>query len=211
MKEILSQEKIMEILGTLYNKAIGGIPGSESCFQLADDYSSKNKNIEIAARKLINFQLAKCTATGFLTGLGGILTLPVALPANLASIYYIQLRMIATLAVLGGYDPKRDEVQTLVYLCLINMSIKEVCGQVGVQVANKAALALLKRLPGKILTEINKKIGFRLFTKFGEKGVINLIKVIPLAGGFIGGGVDLVSAKITAERAYKVFILNESD
>jgi hypothetical protein len=32
-----------------------------------------------------------------------------------------------------------------------------------------------------VLIEINKKVGFRLFAKFGTKGVINLGRMIPPA------------------------------
>jgi hypothetical protein len=34
-----------------------------------------------------------------------------------------------------------------------------------------------------ILKKINQKVGFRLVTKFGEKGIINLSKLIPVVGG----------------------------
>ena len=34
----------------------------------------------------ISWQVAKCGTSGFLTGLGGLITLPVAIPANIASV-----------------------------------------------------------------------------------------------------------------------------
>ena len=156
----------------------------------------------------------KCTASGFVTGLGGLITLPVAIPANVASVIYIQMRMIATLAVMGGYDLHDDEVQTLVYLCLVKTSITDVCKSAGVSVANKVTRNLLKKLPGTVLTKINqkvgfRKVGFRLVTKFGEKGVVNLVKVVPVAGGIVGGGADLITTKFIANKAYKVFLLND--
>ena len=33
-------------------------------------------------------QIKKCTVSGFVTGLGGILTIPVTVPANIASVLY---------------------------------------------------------------------------------------------------------------------------
>ena len=76
---------------------------------------------------------------------------------------------------------------------------------------SKVSLNLLKKLPGTVLTKINQKVGFRLITKFGEKGIINLTKMIPLFGGFVGGAVDLVETKSIAEKAYNVFMLNVVD
>ena len=157
-------------------------------------------------------QVKKCTASGFVTGLGGLITLPVAIPANVASVIYIQMRMIATLAVMGGYDLHDDEVQTLVYLCLVKTSITDVCKSAGVSAANKVTRNLLEKLPGTVLTKINQKVGFRLVTKFGEfgkKGVVNLVKVVPVAGGIVGGGADLITTKFIANKAYKVFLLND--
>ena len=157
-------------------------------------------------------QVKKCAASGFVTGLGGLITLPVTIPANIASVIYIQMRMIATLAVMGGYDLHDDEVQMLVYLCLVKTSITDVCKSAGVSAANKVTRNLLKKLPGTVLTKINQKVGLRLVTKFGEfgeKGVVNLVKVVPVAGGSVGGGTDLITTKFIANKAYKVFLLND--
>lgn len=56
---------------------------------------------------------------------------------------------------------------------------------------------------------INQKVGFRFITKFGEKGIINLGKMLPLAGGLIGGGVDVASTSIIAKNAIRMFMEGE--
>lgn len=199
----------MELLAKCYSGAINGLSGSKSCEVLATEYLGKYSDPKEAAKKFIDNQVAKCTTSGFVTGLGGLITLPVAIPANIASVLYIQMRMVASLAVIGGYNLNDDEVQTLVYLCLVKASISDVCKSAGVQVANKMTLNLLKKLPGTVLTKINQKVGFRLVTKFGEKGVVNLVKLVPVAGGVVGGAVDFTGTKLIANKAYKVFLLND--
>lgn len=208
-KQLITHVQIMELLDKCYSEAINGLPGSKSCEVLAAEYLGKYADTKMAAKKFIDNQIAKCTTSGFVTGLGGLITLPVTIPANIASVLYVQMRMISTLAVIGGYNPNDDEVQTLVYLCLVKTSIADVCKSAGVQVANKVTLNLLKKLPGTVLTKINQKVGFRLLTKFGEKGVVNLVKLVPIAGGIIGGSVDFVETKLIANKAYKVFLLND--
>ena len=42
-------------------------------------------------------------------------------------------------------------------------------------------------------------------TKFGEKGLINLGKLVPGVGAVISGGFDLVETKLIADRAYRWF------
>ena len=42
--------------------------------------------------------------------------MPVAIPANISSVIYVQLRMVAAIARIGGYDPSDDEVRTMAYV-----------------------------------------------------------------------------------------------
>jgi len=208
-KQVITQEQMMDLLDKCYSWAMNGLPGSKSCEEMAAEYLNKYQDLATAAKKMIDMQITKCTTSGFVTGLGGLITLPVAIPANIASVIYVQMRMIAALAVMGGYNLNDDEVQTMVYLCLVKSSVADICKSAGVQVANKVTLNMLKKLPGAVLTKINQKVGFRLVTKFGQKGVINLVKGVPVVGGIVGGGIDLVGTKLIAEKAYKSFILND--
>lgn len=205
-----TQEDIMKLLDKLYDNSIHGLQKvSPPVSQLAEDYLNKHPDTEAAAKSFINYQIAKCTTSGFVTGLGGLITLPVAVPANISSVLYVQIRMIACLAHMGGYDTKSDQVQTLVYACLAGISLDQVVKQVGIKVGVKFANAMVKKIPGTVLVKINQKVGFRLLTKFGTKGVINIGKAIPLVGGVISGGFDFAETKIIADRAYKMFILND--
>ena len=196
----------MQALDWCYGKAVNGLGNiSPSVDKFAANYLEKNQNAEAAAQSMIKYQIAKCTTSGFVTGLGGLITLPVAVPANLSSVLYVQLRMIACTAYMAGYDVKSDQVQTLVYACLAGISVGEVLKQVGVKVGEKIAEGAVKKIPGAVLTKINQKVGFRLLTKFGTKGVINIGKAVPVIGGVITGGMDLVETKFIADRAYKMF------
>ena len=206
----VTQEDIMQILDKLYDNSVQGIAKvSPPINELAEEYLSKFDNTESAAKSFINYQIAKCTTSGFITGLGGIITLPVAIPANISSVLYVQMRMIACIAYMGGYDTKSDQVQTMVYACLAGISLDQVMKQVGVKVGVKFANAMVQKIPGQVLVKINQKVGFRLLTKFGTKGAINIGKAIPVVGGIISGGFDFAETKIIAGRAYKMFILND--
>ena len=207
--EIITQEQIMDVMSKCYQAALDGLPGSKSCEELAQEYMDRYKASTIAAKELIKQQLLKCSASGFITGFGGLLTLPVTVPANVASVLYVQMRMIAALAAIGGYDVHSDEVQTLVYLCLVGSSLTDVVKSTGIKIANKVTTNMLKKLPGAVLTKINQKVGFRLLTKFGTKGAVNLVKVVPVAGALVGAGIDYGSTKLIADKAYNAFLLGK--
>ncbi len=206
--EVLTENQMQQILNTLYHKALDGIPMvSKSINELAREYLSKHPDPKDAAKSLINYQVLKCGTSGFLTGLGGLITLPVAIPANVSSVLYVQMRMIATIAQIGGFNTHSDQVQSMVYVCLTGTAAADIIKQSGIKVGERAAMNAIKSIPGKTLTEINKKVGMRLFTKFGEKGIVNLGKAIPLVGGVIGGGIDVASTRVIGDNAYKMFIM----
>lgn len=203
----ISQNEIMQLLDKLYDQSIHGIAKvSPPVEELANNYLEKSNDATTAAKKFINYQIAKCTTSGFVTGLGGLITLPVAIPANVGSVMYVQMRMIACLAYMGGYDTDSDQVQTLVYACLAGISIDQILKQAGIQFGNKFVMAMVKKIPGEVLTKINRKVGFRFVTKFGTKGIVNIGKAVPVVGGMISGGFDFVETKVIANRAYKMFI-----
>lgn len=204
-----SQEQLGEILKTAYEKATKGLPGMKTAEEVAEEYLEKYPSKEKAISKLVNTQIAKCSTSGFLTGLGGLITLPVAIPANIGSVLYVQLRMIASIAYIGGYDPCDDQVQTLAYVCLTNKSVAEVFEQAGVKIGEKLAANAIKKIPSAALTKINQAVGFRLVTKFGQTGVVNLGKAVPAVGGFVGAGFDYFTTRAIAKKAYKTFILND--
>lgn len=202
----LSKDQIDQLVSTCYDKALTGIPGSKPCIELANEYLAKYTDHSLAAKRFVAAQIAKCTTSGFLTSLGGAITIPVAIPANLTSVLYIQMRMIATIAAMGGFDPHDDEVQTLVYMCLAGVSVADVCKAAGIKAANSSAKVVIKKIPGAMLKTINSRLGYRFITKAGNTGVVNLMKLVPAAGGFVGGGIDLVSTRTIAKRACTMFL-----
>lgn len=208
--ERMTGEKAATILAAIYEKALDGVPKvSRSIDEFADDYTSKFDTPKRAAKELVKYQILKCGTSGFITGIGGLITLPVGIPANIGSVLYVQMRMVAAIAKIGGYDVRSDQVQTLVYMCLAGTAISDVVKSAGIQAGAKTLTAALKKIPGAALAKINQRVGFCLLTKFGEKGVINLGKLVPLAGGVIGGAFDVASTTVIAKNAIRLFIEND--
>ena len=202
----IENNKGLQILETLYSKCLDGIPKvSKPVSELADDYIKKYGRTDKAIDKLVKNQLSKNSLNGFVTSFGGFITMPVTLPANVTSVMYVQMRMIAAIALIRGYDLRDDEVQTFVYSCLIGHAVADTFKNAGVQVGNKFALNAVNKIPGKVITRINQKIGFRFITKAGTKGTVNLIKVVPVVGAGVGASIDFSTTWAIAKRAKKVF------
>lgn len=207
--ESTEKNKGVVILDTLYERCLNGVPKvSKSVEELANDYTKKYGYTDKAIDKLIQNQLSKNTLNGFVTSFGGFITMPVTLPANITSVLYVQMRMIAAIAIIRGYDLNDDEVQTFVYGCMVKKAMTDALKQAGVQTANKVTLSAVNKIPGKALTAINQKIGYRFITKAGTKGTVNLTKIVPVVGAGVGGTIDFVTTKTIANRAKKVFVGN---
>ena len=210
IKTNITEEQMLEILNSLYIKSVKGIPKvSLPVDDLVEDYIKKNPNVEEAAKSLINNSTIKCGTSGFLTGFGGFATMIATLPANITSVMYVQLRMCCAIAKMAGYDIHSDQVQTLIYACLTGSAMSDILKQAGIKFGQKFGVAMVKKIPGKTITAINQKVGFRFVTKFGEKGIVNLGKVVPVLGAFIGGGIDVASTRIIGYNAYKIFMKGE--
>lgn len=166
---------------------------------------------DVAIERLIATHLRLAAASGFVTGLGGLALLPVMVPASLGGLYVIATRMSAGIAHLRGYDVSTEEVRSAILVCLLGAAGASTLKRAGVEIGTKSTMAALRRVPGRVLIEINKKVGYRLVTKAGERGVVNLTKLVPLVGGPIGATVDAVSCRAIAAYATSTFTADPCD
>lgn len=200
-------QKGVALLNRVYDLALNGIPMvSEPLNELVNSYLSKTKNSDEAIKQFIRYQKIKCATTGFVTGVGGLITLPVTLPADMASSLYIEMRMIAAIAIMRGYNIQDDQVKTAIFLCFAGNAAGDVIKQVGIKSLQTITIKkLLPKLTGDMIKAINKKVGFRLITKTGSKGVANLTKWVPLLGGVVGGTWNWLEVAVYAKYAKKMF------
>lgn len=199
--------KMLKVLDWAYDKSLNGIPGfSDPLVKFAETYMKGNGTLEEKINSLIRWQISKTSTSGFLTGLGGLITLPVSIPADISTGIYIHMRMIAAIAHIGGYDINDDRVKSLIYLCLVGEPVKDILKDGGIAIGSKLTVSFLKSISGKTLTKINRMVGFRLATKFGQKGIVNLVKFVPLAGGIVGATVNAVGTNLIGNIAKKTFI-----
>jgi uncharacterized protein (DUF697 family) len=202
----LPVRKLLRGLEWVYERAINGIPGVDGVEDLARSYSSKAPTADDAIDTLISWQIAKASTAGFITGIGGVVTLPVAIPTNLAGVLYIQVRMIGAIAHLRGYDVRSDQVRTLVFACLAGSAALDILQDVGINIGAQLSRQMIFRISGEVLKRINRAVGFRLVTKAGSRGAVNLVKVVPFVRGLVGGALDATATKIIGHTAKRVFV-----
>lgn len=205
-KEKLSEGFFNEILEFGFDKATNGVLGFVSAQELAKDYLKQCEDPVACAKSLVRWQMFKASVSGFLSGVGGGLLLPVTITANISTVLVLQLRMISAIAVMGGYDVKDDRVKALITLCLVGKGASDVLKQVGVKSSQQITTSVIQSISSTSLIKINQKVGFRLFTKFGSSGVINLSRLIPIIGGVVMAIFDLSSTKAVGNFAIRTFL-----
>ena len=189
------------ILNNIYDSAING-----RAVELSNEYIDRYGRTELAIDKLVSCQRRKCTTTGFVTGLGGLVSIPVTLPADLYSSLVIQVNMIVAIAVIRGYDVHSEEVKTLVFLCIVGNSIGDVLKQAGIKaITDYTAKTIIPKLTAIVSKRIVAKVGSRLVVKASAKGLSSAAKMIPVLGGLIGGAYNYAEVSTYANIARERF------
>lgn len=189
----------------LLDVGIDGRGRFDSAVQVASNHAAAETDREKAVEAVVSDHLKLAAAGGFVTGLGGFVTMPVALPANVAGFYVIATRMAAAVATLRGYDVSSDEVRSAVLLSLVGADSGDLLRKAGYGSTGRLANLAAQRLPGPVLMAVNKGVGFRLLTQAGKKTFSRLGRGVPLVGAAVGAGLDVYLLRQIAEHVRAEF------
>jgi hypothetical protein len=147
--------------------------------------------VDDAIDSVIAQHVRLASAQGFVTNLGGIAALPVAIPANLAGMSVVQVRMVAALAHLRGYDVGDLRVRTALVMCLLGG--EEVARRIGdgslptspmvIATAPVFDAVLDRQVADAVLADLMSRIG-------GKNLALVITRRVPLLGGGVGAVVD---------------------
>jgi uncharacterized protein (DUF697 family) len=181
------------------------IPGLGSAEELANTYREMWGDPEKAIEDLIRWQILLAGTVGFASNVGGLITMPFTLPADIMGVLWLQLRMIAAIAHLRGYNIKDEHVKTVAFICLTGSSTVTILKDVGLNLGTKLSARAIAQISSVTLTKINQAVGFRLITKTGTTGVINITKWVPFVGGVVGGSLDATVTGAVSLAAKSIF------
>lgn len=169
--------------------ACGEIPSPlVNAMQLADEYRLQYPSLTEAANNLIKFELSKISGVGLLTSFGGV----VSLPANIATVLLMQMRLVQAIACLAGRNLDDEEVKQFAFISLLG--------------ANVSLAAKKKMLEGGI-ENLLPKIAEKLAPKMlGTVGTSSILKCIPIISGIIGTSLDALTTYGIAKTAQELFL-----
>ena len=192
-------ERLLQVV----DKGAGPITGARG---YAESRRALYDDPEVAISRIIKETVSAAGATGFVTGLGGLITLPVAIPAAVTGQAILNARMVGAIAQLRGWDLDDDIVRNMVLVTVAGGQANAILAEFGVAVGKKLAENAIKALPIEVLRAINARVGFMLIAKYGtSRSVVTLAKGVPIVGGVVSGAVDAGYSKTAGTLAKKTF------
>ena len=201
-----ANQAIGKVVTMLLDIGLDGRGPIKSAGQVARAAKKDASSREEAVRAVARGTMLRGGVGGFVTGVGGFVTMPIALPANVLEFYVQATRMVGAIAILRGYDISEPRIRTAVLLTLVGSKSDDVLKKAGMSTGGgRLASMALKNMPPAALMVVNKAVGFNLLRGVGSKLLGRLGRGVPVAGGLFGGGVDAFMMKKIADHAMKEF------
>ncbi len=175
-----------------FDRAVDGAGPMRGAAEAADKRLAEHDgNVSEAIDSLIDSHVRLATAQGFVTNLGGLVTVAVMIPANISGLALLQCHMVAGIAHLQGYDLDDPRVRNAVLACMLGE------GAVKGLVKNKK----LPSTPMAIATapshdaELDRRIAAEVAAELigrvaGKRTVTFIARRAPIIGGGVGAVSD---------------------
>lgn len=198
----ISQKTLNKAIDYTFKSVLTTSANPKSIHRITAKYLNKYGDPEAAIAHMTGQMRLLAGTSGFVTNLGGLLTIPASLPTELVSTLYIDLRLIGGIAYLRGYDLGDARVQTVMLAAL--------AGNAALDNLKKAMIAagetyMKHHLNHVVLNRINLTLRHLLLKRFTLSTATALTKVVPLVGGAIGGLTDTLTTQAVASAAKRLF------
>ncbi|MFC0628169.1 EcsC family protein [Kribbella deserti] len=199
--------RVLEVAIDGYQRFPGAEAVAARYLEKQETDAQGRRDVQAALEAVIDQHVRLAGVQGFLTSIGGLITLPVALPTNLTGLAVVQTRMVAAIASLRGYDLDDPRVRTAVITCLL--------GEDGVtdRLKNSSlptsplAMATAPVFDPELDRLVSAEVVGELIAHIGGKRMaITVTRRVPLLGGAVGAGVDGWSTYKIGQYADKVLL-----
>jgi len=184
----LTSSYVREVL----ERAIDGVGPMKGAASAADArLAAADGDVETAIDDLLDSHVRMAGAQGFVTNVGGLVTLAFSIPANITGLTLLQCHLVAGIAHLRGYDLADPRVRNAVLACLLGGETVEQLLKDRRLPSSPMALAtspvhdpeLDRRIASEVTTEMVAKVaGRRAATVVGRR--------LPVVGGGVGAVTD---------------------
>lgn len=147
-----------------------------------------------AVAGLIERHVRAAGVHGFVTNLGGMVTMPVTVPANVSGLVLLQSHLVASIAHLHGYDLDDQRVRNAVLACLLGPRGASGLVRSGLLPSSPMGLATSPVHDPGLDAPIAQAVSAELLGRVtGRRMVTTAGRRIPMLGGGVGAVSDGVS------------------
>ena len=158
------------------------------------------------AKKIVNRKSFKNGLVGGITGLGGLIALPVAVPADLLASWKIQISMTIAIAHIYGHTVDTTDLKTDIFIVLAGDSAKETLKRFGIEASKSITKKVIEKyITRDVMVKIWKVVGQKIMTKAGQKSLTSFMKMVPLVGAPVGFAFDWSASKVVGRNAIKYY------
>ncbi|HCF28212.1 MAG TPA: hypothetical protein DEV81_13650 [Cyanobacteria bacterium UBA11049] len=196
-----SWEKALE---AVIDSIIGADFNRDAIAQFVDKLRWEKPEIshEDICHKIVNQKSMQSGFFGAVTGVGGLATLPLAVPANIYTSWRIQAATIRAIAYVYGYPPSKTDT-CLVLFGAVDSKMQAL-KQIGIEAAKVATKNAVDRYMTKEIMKSVLKLSLKeAATKMAQKALAT--KMIPLVGAPIGFGFDWMTTQAVGKLAIKYY------
>lgn len=173
-------------------RAIRGVGPLDGAALAAEKELEQQKgDVDKAIREVIENHVRLAGAQGFVTNIGGLVTMPITVPTNITGLALIQCRMVAVIASLRGYDLVDPRTRNAILASLLGED-------------RMLSLIKKKKLPGTPMalatapvhdphldTLVANEVAAELVTMIAGKRIATTVgRRVPVVGGLVGMGAD---------------------
>ena len=154
------------------------------------------------ATGVVSRRALKAGGIGALTGLGGLITLPVAIPADLVGTWRVQTVMLAVIAEIYEAEFEFDDF----FLVLGGSAVTEAMKQFGVAAGKDVTKRMIeKHVTRETMKQINRVVSRQILTKAGAKSATSFMKMVPLVGAPVGFAFDWTATRAFGAAAIRYY------
>lgn len=168
---------------------IGPLPSAASAAE--KQLEEQGGAVKAAIGELIENHASLAAAQGFVTNLGGLVTMAATIPVNITGLALVQVRLVAGIAHLRGYDLDDDRVRNAILLCTLGEDVVKKLVKdkkiPGTPMVLATAPAYDPALDSLVAGEVTNALVSRVV---GKRAASTVARRVPVAGGVWAAGTD---------------------
>ncbi len=175
-----------------FDRAVDGFGPLLGAAEAADKRLAEHEgDVDKAIRSLIDSHVRFAGVEGFLTNIGGLVTMTVTLPVNISGLALLQCHLVAGIAHVRGYDLADPRVRNAVIACMLGEdTVKSLVKKkklpsspMAIATAPAVDLDLDQRLAAEVTAELMGRVA-------GKRTIAVVGRRVPVIGGGVGAVTD---------------------